>query len=247
MSNPWFRLYAEFSTDPKVQMLSEAMQRRYIMLMCMRCSNVTVTLCDEEIAFHLRISDAELSETKALFIKKGFVDVDWNLLNWEKRQFKSDHDISGAQRQKRFRDKQKRERNSLRNVTVTLPDTDTDTDTDTDGGSASATVPQSVTPPTVQQEELPKSNPSMAGAVCVALRSLGMASVSPSNPTLIDLIDKGADIGTFVEVGRDCVKAKKPFSYLLATVKGRMADASAIAGAAVEQKTPAARMLAGAI
>ncbi len=37
MSNAWFRLYHEFSADPKVQMLSEADQRRYIMLLCMRC------------------------------------------------------------------------------------------------------------------------------------------------------------------------------------------------------------------
>ena len=29
----WFRMYAEFATDPKVQMLSEADQRRYIMLL----------------------------------------------------------------------------------------------------------------------------------------------------------------------------------------------------------------------
>ena len=40
----WFRLYSEFSTDPKVQMMPEALQRRYVMLMCMRCSNVLATL-----------------------------------------------------------------------------------------------------------------------------------------------------------------------------------------------------------
>ena len=90
MSNPWFRMYSEFSHDPKVQMLSEAMQRRYIMLMCLRCSDSLVTLQGEEVAFHLRISNEELIETKALFIAKGFIDSKWNLLNWEKRQFASD-------------------------------------------------------------------------------------------------------------------------------------------------------------
>ena len=129
MSLPWFRLYAEFAHDPKVQMLSEVMQRRYIMLMCMRCSNVTVTLRNDEIAFQLRITEQDLAETKALFITKGFIDSDWNLVNWEKRQFSSDADISGAERQRRFREKK---RNGPSNVTVTLPDTDTDTDTDTD-------------------------------------------------------------------------------------------------------------------
>ena len=43
MANQWFRLYAEFAHDPKVQMLSEVDQRRYIMLLCMRC-NGDVTL-----------------------------------------------------------------------------------------------------------------------------------------------------------------------------------------------------------
>jgi hypothetical protein len=90
VANPWFRMYSEFSHDPKVQTMSEAMQRRYTMIMCMRCSNDLVTLHETDIAFYLRISDQDLAETKALFIKKGFVDSEWNLLNWEKRQFSSD-------------------------------------------------------------------------------------------------------------------------------------------------------------
>ena len=32
----WMRLYAEFATDPKVQMMSEAMQRRHVMLFCLK-------------------------------------------------------------------------------------------------------------------------------------------------------------------------------------------------------------------
>ena len=43
-SQQWFRFYAEFATDPKVQMLSEQDQRRFIMLLCLRCSNGDVTL-----------------------------------------------------------------------------------------------------------------------------------------------------------------------------------------------------------
>lgn len=129
MANQWFRMYAEFATDPKVQMLPEAMQRRLVMLFCMRCGDVTVTLRDDEIAFHLRISDTELAETKALFVAKGFIDSGWNITNWEKRQFASD---SSAARTKAYRDRKK-------NVSVTSHvtegdalDTDTDTDTDTE-------------------------------------------------------------------------------------------------------------------
>lgn len=86
----WFRMYSEFASDAKVQSMSEAMQRRLMMLLCLRCSNALVTLQNDEIAFALRISEAELSETKVLFLKKGFVDESWEIMNWDKRQFISD-------------------------------------------------------------------------------------------------------------------------------------------------------------
>ena len=134
MSNPWFRMYAEFAHDPKVQMLPEVMQRRYVMLMCMRCSNALVTLQADEIAFHLRIDAAQLEETKALFVAKGFINESWELLNWEKRQFSSD---TSAQRVAKHRAAKKAAEEAARNGHVTLPqrksnalDTDTDTDTE---------------------------------------------------------------------------------------------------------------------
>lgn len=104
MANSWFRVYSEFATDSKVQSMTEAMQRRLMMLLCLRCSNELVTLHDDEIAFALRITDAELAETKTLFIRKLFINADWEILNWDKRQFVSD---SSAARVSRHRAKQK--------------------------------------------------------------------------------------------------------------------------------------------
>ncbi|MCU1169259.1 hypothetical protein [Stenotrophomonas maltophilia] len=104
MANTWFRMYAEFASDAKVQMMSEAMQRRLLMVFCLRCSDVTVTLSDDEIAFQMRISADELAETKALFVRKGFIDSAWNVLNWEKRQFASD---SSATRTRAYRDRKR--------------------------------------------------------------------------------------------------------------------------------------------
>jgi hypothetical protein len=89
MANPWFRMYSEFATDPKVQMLNEADQRRLTMLLCLRC-NDHVTLHDEEVTFLLRISNDEWQVTKALFIDRGFINFDNEILNWDKRQFASD-------------------------------------------------------------------------------------------------------------------------------------------------------------
>jgi hypothetical protein len=113
-------------------MLPEAMQRRYVMLMCLRCSEVLETLHETEIAFQLRLSTDELDETKQLFISKNFIDEHWNLLNWDKRQFVSD---SSTMRVAKHRNKKKQASNAdetLQKRPSNAIDTDTDTDTDTE-------------------------------------------------------------------------------------------------------------------
>ena len=134
-------MYSEFANDPKVQMMSEAMQRRLIMLFCDRSCDVLVTFCDEDIAFHWRISDGELAEAKALFIKKGFIDEHWNLLNWNKRQFISD---TSTERTKRYRERKRtsQERHIVTDVTkCDALDTDTDTEADTEKSLSAAPPP----------------------------------------------------------------------------------------------------------
>lgn len=123
MANQWFRLYHEFATDPKVQMMSEVNQRRLVMLMCIRCCNVSETFHDEEVAFQLRVSIDEWMDTKAIFLDKNFIDKDNKLTNWDKRQYRSD---TSTERVRKFREKKKQRCN----VSVTPPDTDTDTDTE---------------------------------------------------------------------------------------------------------------------
>lgn len=124
----WFRMYGEFATDPKVQMLSESDQRRYIMILCMRCSNGDVTLQDEEVAFQLRISTEEWAKTKAILMGKGLVTESNQPTAWDKRQFRSD---SSAARVAAHREKKKKERNgdvTLQNRQANATDTDTDTE-----------------------------------------------------------------------------------------------------------------------
>jgi hypothetical protein len=125
MANPWFRMYSEFATDPKVQMLSESNQRRYIMLLCLRCSNGDVTLQDCEVAFQLRISNEDWATSKAVLVEKNLIDSANSPVAWNKRQYASD---SSAARVAKHREGKKQ----ACNVTVTPPDTDTDTDTDTE-------------------------------------------------------------------------------------------------------------------
>ena len=137
--NPWFRLYSEFATDPKVQMLSEANQRRYIMLLCLRCSNGDVTLHDEEVAFQLRISNEDWEATKAVLVAKGLIGEDNSPSAWDRRQYRSD---SSAERVRRHRENKKQQCN----VTVTAPDTDTDTDTDTEVDLKTPAAPSGAAP-----------------------------------------------------------------------------------------------------
>jgi len=130
MANPWFRLYSEFASDPKVQSMSEPMQRRLIMLFCLRCGNVLETLHEDEIIFALGITAEEWEETKQLFVSKcfiRFISGKCNINNWNKRQFISD---SSTDRVRKYRAKNETLQKRCESVTVTPPDTDTDTDTE---------------------------------------------------------------------------------------------------------------------
>jgi hypothetical protein len=102
MALQWFRMYSEFSDDPKVQMMSEAMQRRLVMLLCDRCKGEAIT--DAMMAFRWRVPPVEAQQTKVVFMAQGFIDENWTLLNWNKRQFVSD---DATERVKRFRAKNK--------------------------------------------------------------------------------------------------------------------------------------------
>lgn len=129
MSNPWFRFYHEWDSDPKVQMMSEAMQRRLAMLFCWKCRGETFH--ETRAAFHWRVSETDMAETKALFLQNGFIDEKWNLLNWNRRQFLSD---SSTDRVRRFRQGKKHDETlheTKGNVTVT-------------GSSVSVSVSESV-------------------------------------------------------------------------------------------------------
>ena len=109
MANPWFRLYSEFEDDPKVQMMSEADQRRLVMLFCQRCKEQKRT--DSQQSFKWRVSLDELARTKAVFLANGFIDEDWNILNWDKRQFLSD---SSTERVRRYRSARKQDETLLK-------------------------------------------------------------------------------------------------------------------------------------
>lgn len=164
MANQWFRMYAEFAADPKVQMMSEADQRRFVMVLCLRCGNDNVTLQDDEVAFQLRISNDEWARTKALFLQKGLIKEDNTPTAWDRRQFVSD---SSAERVRKHRDKKKKEAKQACNVTATPPEADTEADTEAEEKRAALPAGD---PPTVTRK----------GDLCRRLRQeSGIADAAP--------------------------------------------------------------------
>ncbi len=114
----WLKLYAEFAIDPKVQSMSERMQRRLVMLFCLECSGDLPKLNDRELALALRIKPDELEKTRELFIAKGFINGSWSPKNWGKRQAPSDRTAAERMRRLRARDAQP-DRNVARNIGAT--------------------------------------------------------------------------------------------------------------------------------
>jgi hypothetical protein len=137
MSLPWFRMYAEFATDPKVQSMSETLQRRFIMFLCLQCADEFEKLSDEELAFALRITPEELTETKEAFTKKGLLS-DGKISKWNKRQYTSDN---STERVRKHRERQRNADETLQQRYVTPSDTDSDTDSDREKKRASRLPP----------------------------------------------------------------------------------------------------------
>ena len=92
------------------------------------------------------------------------------------------------------------------------PDTRHQTPEDTQ--SLSATAPARVSP---------------AVAVCIALREAGVAAVNAQHPTLLALLEAGAEPAEFVSAAELAMGRTDPFAYLLGVVKGRRADAARVA------------------
>lgn len=164
MMNPWFRFYSDFANNPKVQALSEPMQRRYVMLLCMKNngdldfviekSNVTrneVTERNGKLALRavtvaLRITEEEALLTKECLMDFDLIDEHWNLNGWEKKQYISDlKDSTNAERQRRYREKKRNAVTALRNGDVT-EEKRPDTDTDNNNNTTSANAPESAKP-----------------------------------------------------------------------------------------------------
>jgi hypothetical protein len=209
----WFRMYGEFASDAKVQSMSEAMQRRLVMLFCLRCSNSLETLQDDEIAFALRIDDAALAETKALFLRKRFIDEAWNIVRWDTRQYASD---SSAARVARHRANKKATVKQACNVTVSVQNR-----ADTEQNRTEAE----------QKEQHSAARSTNAVDLSVAMRKAGVAT-QPADPRLIALAAQGVEPETATAACEEAKRAKPNerigSGYVFAILERWAADAAAL-------------------
>ena len=117
-------MYASFAGDPVVQSMSEAEQRRYVMLLCLKCDGlldrpIRKDVKERLIAKAMGLSDETFHETFQLFHSLNLVDKDWQPSAWSKRQYTSDVSTS---RVRRYRKSLKQKEKG--NVSETLHETD---------------------------------------------------------------------------------------------------------------------------
>jgi hypothetical protein len=108
MSLPWFRLYTEFCSDPKIQILAFEDQRHFVMCLCLKGSGVLDTKTSDSsyrerlIAKALGLDVESSKEAKRRLMEAGLVDKHWQPLKWDTRQFQSDYSTARVQK---FREK----------------------------------------------------------------------------------------------------------------------------------------------
>lgn len=101
-SRAWFRLYSEFAFDPKVQLMDETLQRRFLMLLCLAGAGITPTDDVSSVDFALRVGVSECERTRSILVSRGLIDEQWFPKAWKKRQFESD---TSTPRVKRYRER----------------------------------------------------------------------------------------------------------------------------------------------
>lgn len=123
---PWLRLYTEYATDPKIQILAFDDQRHFVMLLCLKgngtldCDVPNEGYRERLVAKALGLDTASAMEAKRRLVEGGLIAIDWQPCRWGDRQPHSDH--NSAERQKRYRENKKRDGND--DVTTPLRDSD---------------------------------------------------------------------------------------------------------------------------
>lgn len=126
---PWCRLYTEFASDPKIQILAFEDQRHFVMLLCLKGNGTLDAKAPNDayrerlIAKALGLDPITATEVKRRLVDGGLTLDDWQPIAWASRQFKSDHSAAERKRKQRLND-----RSRDKNGTVTTMSRDSHND-----------------------------------------------------------------------------------------------------------------------
>ena len=110
---PWFRMYADFLSDPKMVSLAFEDQRHFIAILALKASGVLDQTCaptvlDRIVAQKIWVDFAIVNEVKKRLVAAELIEEDWQPRAWNKRQMRSD---SSTERVRAHRALQKQEGN----------------------------------------------------------------------------------------------------------------------------------------
>ena len=105
--NGWLKLYNHIIDDPKIRAIAPGDRWHFVAILCLK-NNGTLDepdeLRDELVAISLGLQIDEVEALHKRLIRWRLVDANWQPLNWSKLQ--QAQDKTGAERQRRFREKQ---------------------------------------------------------------------------------------------------------------------------------------------
>lgn len=120
MSLPWFRVYADFMTDWRIEALAFEDQRHFVFILCAKCAGYldqnypNPAIRDRSIGRRLGLQGEALENAKARLLEVGLIDGSWQPKAWEKRQAHSDN---SKDRVRKFRENKEKNKQT---VTVTV-------------------------------------------------------------------------------------------------------------------------------
>lgn len=100
MSLPWFRMYAEWASDPVVQSLAFEDQRHHAVILCLKCNGtLDRDIADDQreriIVRGLGLDTLSALEAKRRLLEVGLIDEDWQPRGWDKRQLTNNQALPG--------------------------------------------------------------------------------------------------------------------------------------------------------
>jgi hypothetical protein len=158
--NYWLRLYTSILDDMKVHRLSDGQFRGWIKILCLAKEGDGLLPSVDEVAFRLRISEAEAQSLTEELVRRGLLESDGEHLsphNWDSRQFLSDADPTAALRARRYRDR-------MRDVARDATGGDTDEATEPSRPSEQRQSRAETEPETEQSRGVSGGNPSPAAS-----------------------------------------------------------------------------------